>query len=1389
MPWFCVAAPLALAGDATPAPVTLFSRQFGGSDGDFPTAITVDAQGFTYIAGYTYSTNFPDAPVRTVALNDSDIFITKLNPAGAIVYSLTLGGSSHEQPAAIAVDARGDIYLAGRTASTNFPTVNAFQSAPTAASMVFLLKLDGANLNLIYSTYFGGQSFQQAAALAVTTNGEAVVLGSTGSSDFPTTPGAFQAELRPGSGDAFIAKFGPQGTNLIFSTLLGGSEFDSPAAMALDDANNIFIAGATASADFPVTPNAYQTALTASEYRSEDVFVTKLSANGQTLVYSTFWGTTESDRAYSIAVDSAGAAYVAGGDLTRAFGQPSAPGGVRPPPTVQPIRDSGFLLRLAPSGAQLDYARQFHTTGHDSVRALSLDAQGALHLAGYFGNQIFHGIIANPAVDPGANFSAFLSFAACENTPYTEMAFAPSGALHRVGSPGPSGIRAPGVSSAQLFERRREAQILAQAWAAPSSAHYPPVAGLSLLDLETDRFSVNESIYLRLDAGDLHGLLSSVSVQLGGNTIATFTNAPQLITLTNLAPGAYLLLATASDSAGLCATSCPVHFTVVAPPANDSFYHSIQITGTSYLVQASTAGASLESAEPVRDPYYPNTRRSLWWCWTAPVSGTFAVRPSSDEIIIDLGIYVGDELSQLQRVAFASPGAHTTGSAKCAFKAVAGVTYFFSIHSVYSGAFTLQFLPANPPSNDDYANRIVLSGVDFTIDASNLDATHEPAVPRDSVTSPSSVWYRWSAPADGVFLMSVAGTNFYPILDVYNVTNSGLSLPNNFRQRWAVTAQAGQQFDLRVSGSSGGMGSFSLSISNLAVPANDNFASAAPISGFPVTVGGSTFGASSEPFEPGSSPTSSVWYRWIAPSNTTATLEIQPGYGAALGVYTGTALSNLIEVASDLSVPTLTFPAQAGVEYYFVVDVYYDEGGEFQLMLRPARSATNDNFADATPISGDIVSVLGSNREATREFFEPQHLQFTTGEESVWWRWTAPASSEYHLSVDPALVSLAIAAYTGTALTNLVPATVPASVPATGFATRLSATAGVEYHLAVSGYSGSGNSFRLRIRPALPPVNDHFANRIALSGTAVQTGGSNIDASAEPGEPIEFSQTGASVWWSWTASASGKVAVWLTNASDRLRLQVFTGGNISALTSVAQVYSGVQGLGFDAAAGQVYAISVDGNYGYRGSFSLALAPLVPPVNDHFTNALPLAGISAVAFGTGAGSSREPGEPPHLYSSAGSVWWTWIAPASGRTTINVSDSGFSPATVYTGDSVNALTVVPDAARSFGNSATFIARAGVAYRMAVYSQSVFPFQLTLTAPASPPNPRLDSVRALPDGAFEFSFEVVPGRTNIVEASTDLSIWTPIATNVLDCGFLILSDSAATNFTHRFYRVRTP
>jgi hypothetical protein len=290
----------------------IYSTYLGGSNTDSGNAIAVDAAGNAYIAGGTYSSNFPVISAYQNSIRgQQNAFVTKLGPSGNLVYSTYLGGNGSDSAAGIAVDGAGDAYITGGTTSTTFPTAAPLQAASGGNQDAFITKLGPAGNALIYSTYLGGSggaagSMEAGTGIAVDATGAAYVTGGTNSTNFPVTAGALQANNLGGGDDAFVAKLNPAGSALVYSTYLGGSSVDSAAAIAVDFVGNAYVAGHTASSDF-LNLRGFQ----AGNAGNYDAFVTKLNPAG-TLVWSSYLGGTSSDAAYAVAADALGNAYVAG---------------------------------------------------------------------------------------------------------------------------------------------------------------------------------------------------------------------------------------------------------------------------------------------------------------------------------------------------------------------------------------------------------------------------------------------------------------------------------------------------------------------------------------------------------------------------------------------------------------------------------------------------------------------------------------------------------------------------------------------------------------------------------------------------------------------------------------------------------------------------------------------------------------------------------------------------------------------------------------------------------------------------------------------------------------------------------------------------------------------
>ncbi len=290
----------------------IYSTYLGGAANDSGNAIAVDSSDNAYVAGYTYSSNFPTlGAYQTSNHGPQNAFVTKLGPTGIVVYSTYLGGNGNDAAAAIAVDSTGNVYVAGGTTSTNFPTASPAQAASGGGQDAFITKLNLFENVLLYSTYLGGSggaagSMEAATAITVDATGAAYVTGVTNSTNFPVTSGALQT-TNMGEGDGFVTKLNPAGSAWVYSTYLGGSSVDYASGIAVDFLGNAYVAGYTASPDF-WSLNAVQ----AANGGLYNAFVTKLNPAGTGLLYSTYLGGSSSDSAAALAVDSLGNVFVAG---------------------------------------------------------------------------------------------------------------------------------------------------------------------------------------------------------------------------------------------------------------------------------------------------------------------------------------------------------------------------------------------------------------------------------------------------------------------------------------------------------------------------------------------------------------------------------------------------------------------------------------------------------------------------------------------------------------------------------------------------------------------------------------------------------------------------------------------------------------------------------------------------------------------------------------------------------------------------------------------------------------------------------------------------------------------------------------------------------------------
>jgi hypothetical protein len=376
-------------------PTLVYSTFLGGSNTDSLASFAVDSSGNAYITGYTASVDFPVTP-GVIQITSTTAFVTKLSATGtALLYSTFLGSGAI--PTALVVDKSGDVIVTGTTSSSTFPVTSGViqtkDKAPTPKGPTgFVTKLNGTGTALVYSTYLGGSISDNPTSLAIDSAGDVYVGGTTTSTDFPVTPGVLQAVNKSAAvygWNDFVTKLNPTATSLLYSTYLGGSDEysgETPVLVAIDSAGDAYVSGTAISADFPITPGAYQAKIKAPNGES-DMTLTKLNPTATKLLYSTFLGESGNsygdDVAYGLAVDGSGYAYLAGQTWEANF--PTTGSAYQKAYKGGPGVSSGFVTKMNTQGNALVYSTYLGGTGDlygDSVRGLALDSAGDVYLTG-----------------------------------------------------------------------------------------------------------------------------------------------------------------------------------------------------------------------------------------------------------------------------------------------------------------------------------------------------------------------------------------------------------------------------------------------------------------------------------------------------------------------------------------------------------------------------------------------------------------------------------------------------------------------------------------------------------------------------------------------------------------------------------------------------------------------------------------------------------------------------------------------------------------------------------------------------------------------------------------------------------------------------------------------
>ena len=592
------------------------------------------------------------------------------------------------------------------------------------------------------------------------------------------------------------------------------------------------------------------------------------------------------------------------------------------------------------------------------------------------------------------------------------------------------------------------------------------------------------------------------------------------------------------------------------------------------------------------------------------------------------------------------------------------------------------------PSNDNFADRIVLSGDPVTVDGTTSEATQEAGEPAPSyydLRGYYSVWYSWTSPSDRTVEFSIPAAN--PNLAVFtgtDLTSLSLVASSNVYSGGRVRfhAESGTTYQIQVAAiyqsySIYGLGPFRLTAKSLPPPTNDNFADSIALSGPSPATSGTTVSARTESGEPETGGGGfTVWYSWTAAASSTvsATADGSDEY-TLLAVFTGDSIGSLVPVLNEAVWGGFRFQAIAGTTYRISIDT--EPEGTYQFSLFSERPS-NDDRADAIPLAGEFASASGATYLATPEDGEPNYEpEFVA--RSVWYSWIAPATGRFRVITftKPNYYyyygDMDLVLYTVDESGSLVFASY-------GYGHMdFEATAGTAYRFSATSYLYSaGSHFTLTLRPL--PRNDSFAEATVLEGFPATATGSILDATREEGEPRPGpALQGATSWWEWTAPVSGPVLVATTGSDFDTALGIYTGSSVSTLVRVAwndnTASSPASKVSFEAEAGTTYRIQVsdgaEAYYGYNGSLvrltiasaTAALAgppsatpnPAVVGVPVRFTTDPTLPGSYTWDFGDGTVLTTTAASLDHTYAASGSYA---VRLTAGRPFGTTGTSGFT-----------------------------------------------------------------------------------------------------------------------------------
>ena len=638
---------------------------------------------------------------------------------------------------------------------------------------------------------------------------------------------------------------------------------------------------------------------------------------------------------------------------------------------------------------------------------------------------------------------------------------------------------------------------------------------------------------------------------------------------------------------------------------NDAFANRAGLSGFSARGVASTTGASLETGEPMHASIAGG--KSVWWSWKAPASGLCQMDTVGSSFDTLLAVYTGTALNALTLIGEndGEPNDNRKIS-RLQFQAVAGTTYQIAVDG-YLGAdgdAVLNLLLEPAPTgggNDLFVNRYLLTGQTSSATGANATATKELAEPNHNGNrGGKSVWWRWVAPASALVTIDTRGSGFDTILGVYTGPSVGaLTLIASDDQgaddgsTVTFNAVAGTEYQIAVDGYRNGaaqaQGNVVLNLRQYPPGpqiANDNFEDATPITALSLVVIGANIGAARQTGEPAHSGIQegrSAWWTYTALADGPVTILTDGSeLDTVLSVYVGSALSSLTLVAENDDPQIgefharVTFQATLGTVYRIAVDGYRNAMGLVKLtVVVPGSASPSAPNIQQQPVSQTRFAA-GAGGGTTVGF-----RVVATGSLPLAYQWQRNG-----VNIDNA---------TNPVLTL----------------TGVSAAEEGAYQVVVSNSLGTVLSEVAIFTQLAGTFNDHFANRIPLTGVSNTVSGSVLGATKELGEPSHGGNDGGrSVWWKWTAPANGLVEIDTFGSSFDTTLAIYTGSALSGLSLVAEnddVPNGKVGISrvlFSATVGTEYQIAVDGFKTNSTTGNVVLNLRQPPAPPRLVNDLP-----------------------------------------------------------------------------------------------------------------------------------------------------------------------------------------